>query len=808
MKSMFKTRSVKQALHTLLAFLIAAPLFAAPAGAQPYYYAKSQASAWPSLASLQAQTDDWDSRVFQDGHRAYVDGPGGGVFVFKSGDFSAEVDLDPSHFVSFGNPNDTDEGDNGYFLLEDFIATNNINLDWGGAAGDGTTDDAAIIESWLVTASKLNACAFATKKTYLVGVGSALDITFDADLCIELHAGATLKGVTDTGAEILRVDGVTRDLSFTLRGSGDAGFDMTEFEWDGLGANEGSGLSVQRWGSVLIDGVFFNAGTDYLDGFGDTCLGSSDNYDVRIVNNRFWGCDDEGIYATGGGGLSGTDDGGSTIISNNIFRYNSGGVSVRRQGKEYLISNNEVFDGHTCIKGVEAGSSGGDLVPPPAEMQVLNNKCYRMLTRAIELRGITAATLVSGNQMHDINGEEGVWPCVNLLGTTRVRMSGNVCEQRTYDQTTSRGAAINDWIMVNGSADTNGNDGIAAASDATFTSAGVTLTSGMVGRTIRIAGAGADGANLTTTIASFTDANHVELTVAPSTSVNPALFVIAGSGDTVDNVFPAVNNYINDNDFAGVHTAIYDGSIGSGGQNGAIAVLNNFDDVVTKYSGNVESSFLEFDGDELIVGGDSLSIYRDGAGGQHILFNSLSNGNFLRGYSTDASAKGLRFDARTESGSAPSGGSLFIDFAINGTEYLKVNQDGSTVLRNTPATDAIPAAGDYPVAYNGGRMIGDPDGDKLLSFTDETWASAGFDPMNTWADGLWTLEAKRDGQTDVCGEDVSVDGGNYFFNIQSYSAPGTLTCDWRATSNDLEFWMDRSGTSDWQIKATLKNPQE
>jgi len=681
----------------------------------------TQTITFDSVADVEALTN-FDA--FSESNTIFInDSELGGAFKYRA-DISALKTADTAACVYIADPAGGDDG----FVREAYEILNEIDIDWCGAAGDGDditpTDDAAIIEDWLLASKELQACAFATEKTYLVGVGSALDIVFDGDLCIELTAGATFKGITDTGAEILRLDGATRDHKLSIRGNGGAGFDMTEFEWDGIGTNQGSGLSVQRWGEVLIDNLRFDAGTDYTDGFGDTCLGLSDNYKTRVTNSVFLGCDDEGIYATGGGGASGTDDGGSTVISGNIFQYNSGAISVRRQGKEYTIADNVALDGHTCIKGVEAASAGVQIKPPP-EMQVVDNKCYRMLTRAIELRAITAATLVAGNQIHDVNGEAGVWPCINLLGTTRVHVSDNVCEQRTYAQGTTRGVTIANWTFDSG------------------------------------------GAN--------------------------------------EETFNALRNVITDNDFVNVDVGIYDDTAS---QTAVKALFNSFYTVNTDYSGEIANSYIDFDGDELRVGGDTITVFRRNVPEQYAQIESSTSGNFIRGLSPDANGKGLRFDARTTSGSDPSGGSIFVDFSINGTEHLKVNQDGTVVVRNVPLSDALPAAGDYRITYNGGRLTSDPAGDTYISVPSATFTSAGLAGMDGWADGVWTLEALRGSSTDFCTEQVSVLSGTYIFGFNSYASQGAFSCDWQANSDDLEFSTTRSGTNLWQIKATLTNPRE
>jgi hypothetical protein len=65
-------------------------------------------------------------------------------------------------------------------------------------------------------------------------------------------------------------------------------------------------------------------------------------------------------------------------------------------------------------------------------------------------------------------------------------------------------------------------DGAITASDATLTSASNPFTSGDVGRAIIVRGAGTSGADLVTTIASFTNSGSVELTDNAATTVTGA----------------------------------------------------------------------------------------------------------------------------------------------------------------------------------------------------------------------------------------------------------------------------------------------
>ena len=87
-------------------------------------------------------------------------------------------------------------------------------------------------------------------------------------------------------------------------------------------------------------------------------------------------------------------------------------------------------------------------------------------------------------------------------------------------------------------------DGAITSSDNTFTSANAAFTSDDVGKLIYINGAGAAGAVLSTTIASYTSSTEVELTDAASTTVSGAVYYYATDDTTeiqaaIDFVFNA-----------------------------------------------------------------------------------------------------------------------------------------------------------------------------------------------------------------------------------------------------------------------------
>lgn len=65
-------------------------------------------------------------------------------------------------------------------------------------------------------------------------------------------------------------------------------------------------------------------------------------------------------------------------------------------------------------------------------------------------------------------------------------------------------------------------DAVTIASDATVTAASAPFVAGDAARSVVVLGAGANGADLRTTIASYTSTSSVELTVAPSVGISNA----------------------------------------------------------------------------------------------------------------------------------------------------------------------------------------------------------------------------------------------------------------------------------------------
>lgn len=86
-------------------------------------------------------------------------------------------------------------------------------------------------------------------------------------------------------------------------------------------------------------------------------------------------------------------------------------------------------------------------------------------------------------------------------------------------------------------------DGVTTASDATLTAASAPLVSGDSGRSVVVLGAGTNGADLRTTIASYTSTSSVELTAAPSvTTTNTEVRISVTNATAVTMSYVADSN--------------------------------------------------------------------------------------------------------------------------------------------------------------------------------------------------------------------------------------------------------------------------
>lgn len=318
-----------------------------------------------SIAELKAL----DPSVFGTAELAQVGRAG--VFVWRSGDYSAQVTADPRE---------------GIYVKADAVAAsagawvrqfdNDVDFRWFGAVGDGVTDDTVGVQAAITASIAEGAVARASGETYLVtsvAVGSdarvfgpgtikktndtgvALDVSGSADVVIE---GLTFVGAFNT-ASPLTEDITDEDIGVgTVKDNTAGSSNITirncfihKFRRHGIQLDKTTGAQIQN---NTIQDIRFGAGvlianmnsSSKIEVFGNrierTQFAGVQGYvpvsEVIVSNNRLT---DAGYWVTDN----------SELRSDNITLYSATG------GGRMVISNN------TCVRGgVHNIHIGGDNV--------------------------------------------------------------------------------------------------------------------------------------------------------------------------------------------------------------------------------------------------------------------------------------------------------------------------------------------------------------------------------------------------------------------------------------------------------------
>lgn len=197
-------------------------------------------STYTALAAL--ETRSGKSALVQG--RASIGDGGGGIFRFLTGSQTALVASDPQQFVYVPPTADT-SGASGVWVRE--CNTADIQIDWGGAAGNGSTDDSAIFKAaWL----------------FLLKQGG---------------------GVCTMGAKTYRWSSA-QEFAYLVR-SGQAG-SQTGYQGAGDGNNQATsaGVNLSYGGGVTFRGQGSGSGDSIFNDDGATILDFNVNLALRLIS--------------------------------------------------------------------------------------------------------------------------------------------------------------------------------------------------------------------------------------------------------------------------------------------------------------------------------------------------------------------------------------------------------------------------------------------------------------------------------------------------------------------------------------------
>lgn len=257
--------------------------------------------------------------------------------------------------------------------------------------------------------------------------------------------------------------------------------------------------------------------------FGTTTLGANISY---MTIGEVWSRHVDGV------GIEYGNCDNLKVLLSRAFRYNSGtgfgqvlkaGDGVTTNNSRAVELYNAYANGGIKIEGLDDGS-----------LPAINNLITYDEENATPFPTIGVGA--TGNRIFSNLGLSAPFPVTGAPATIKFTDRNGATDESVFQIKRETGdllfQAVSDVQLT-------GTDGAITASDNTFTSAAAGFTAGMVGERIIISGAGASGADLATSVASYTSATSIEITAAASTTVSGAAFSI---GETGGNAFAIVGS--------------------------------------------------------------------------------------------------------------------------------------------------------------------------------------------------------------------------------------------------------------------------
>lgn len=458
---------------------------------------------------------------------------------------------------------------------------------------------------------------------------------------LHLVIKGTIKGSDNaTWADdfMIRLDAVINTrYNVTLEGPGTIDASLRT---NNPGVASGSGILVRYADNLLVHGgLKFFAGTAG-DGKGDSGLVPEYCHRVTVDGCFFDGWDDHDIYFTGGADpVTAQTEGESAIVTNCHFLNNlAGSIRIARDYKRVIIDGNIARNVGKLV--VAAGGASNFI--SAERITVTNNIIDVSKNIAIDLRysNPIAATIVAGNQIYDW-GMDVEGPAINLRGVSNAAVYGNV-------------------IKPGGSTPT-----------ATSCSTGVY----MIGAT------GDDGV-LYASADNYVFGNIIEVTEGGTRSNNACVVDNTGGTNSI-----GYNLTINASPFdVNVKTGGTDTTVGE-----PLVVRHSSNGI--GYGGAVARVPLEVASRFIVSRSDTPERYLD-------FDMDSSTLALLKNVSPESSGRNLAIDSRTDTGAAPSIGTLDILMRINGITRFRVKSGGI-------ALDGVQTFADNAAALSGGLVAND-----------------------------------------------------------------------------------------------------
>jgi len=344
-----------------------------------------------NYAAAQALTGLSDGQLVIVGDRTAVGSGAGGVFMFKSGNWTAEVSADTQKGIFLPLSSDTD-GSEGCLVRQ--YAPRVLDTSWFEIAGDGSTNDTAAMNAYMSVVKITSKVAYFPEGTFLVN-----SETTDG-YCLEFPDGVEIRG---------------------------AGKGRTIFKRDPAGTANADIARVENDASAAVDTIVAN----YVKVSGITFDGSDkvqrDFYPRSVGNLLIEDCEFKNTKRAGGGG-----HGLRALWCDNVKVVRSEGYECSDNGLSIEISDHAVMDQCGAYNNNQMGLSLNAVV----DGTIVNSWAHDNVQSGItaESGGIGAddrsrkLSLVN-NRSYD-NGESGL--IAGTAGTKELIIVGNTLVDNGY----------------------------------------------------------------------------------------------------------------------------------------------------------------------------------------------------------------------------------------------------------------------------------------------------------------------------------------------------------------------------------------
>lgn len=328
-----------------------------------------------------------------------------GVLVWRTGDYSAQIAADTLE---------------GVYVKADAVAATvgawvrafdgPLYVEWFGAVGDGTTDNAAPIGKAFILADYLGVAAAAGDGEFLTNTTIAWTVAADFEFIAAPGTIIKASGSFPVDSKLMFPSATGARSTFRWRGGKLDGSLMPSRV---SGAPDLLYVADGDFKFVEIEGAWFYCNDTRSGTAGDSCLFLAEGEDYRIENNVFQGAVDAGIYISGNAAQT---SGRRAVVRSNTFLECATAVISKRSFEDHAVIGNFV---QNCSSGIIVGGEA-DVSLMPGKKAVIANNLVKRTGVAIEVR-IADEAIVIGNRVEDFGVDASGTP----IGVSGIVISGS-----------------------------------------------------------------------------------------------------------------------------------------------------------------------------------------------------------------------------------------------------------------------------------------------------------------------------------------------------------------------------------------------